>query len=220
MVPHRNDHDFGIMKDDVPHRRRATAVTDVPGESRVVLQTSRLLLREWRDSDRAAFAEMNRNPLVMRFFPGLMERRASDAFVDRLQDLHLHLGYTLWVVEVIDSERGASPFAGFTGLMPPTFDLPFEHSKPVAEVGWRLLPQWWGLGIATEGARASVAHGFDVVRLPEILSFTVVTNSRSRAVMERIGMHFAGEFDHPRAQPDAHWKRHALYRMKPTDHRT
>lgn len=195
-------------------------MTDVPGESRAVLHTSRLLLREWRDSDRAPFAEMNRDPLVMRYFPGLMERRASDAFVDRLQELHQCLGYTLWVVEVIDSERGTTPFAGFTGLMPPTFDPPFEHCEPVAEVGWRLLPQWWGLGIATEGARASIAHGFDVVRLPEILSFTVVTNTRSRAVMERIGMHLAGEFDHPRAQPDAHWKRHALYRMNPTDPRT
>ena len=113
-------------------RRDATTeavVTDVPGESRAVLHTSRLLLREWRDSDRSPFAEMNRDPLVMRYFPGLMERRASDTFVDRLQGLHQCLGYTLWVVEVIDSERGRTPFAGFTGLMPPTFDPPFEHSS-------------------------------------------------------------------------------------------
>ena len=195
-------------------------MTNVPGESRTVLHTSRLLLREWRDSDRAPCAEMNRDPLVMRHFPGLMERRDSDAFVDRLQDLHQRLGYTLWVVEVVDSERGTTPFAGFTGLMPPTFDPPFDHREPIVEVGWRLLPQWWGLGIATEAARASIAHGFDVVRLPEILSLTVVANTRSRAVMERIGMHPAGEFDHPRAQPDAHWKRHVLYRMSPTDPRT
>jgi RimJ/RimL family protein N-acetyltransferase len=194
-------------------------VTGAPDESSAVLRTSRLLLREWRDSDRGPFAEMNRDPLVMRYFPGLMERPASDAFVDRLQELHQRLGYTLWVVEVLDSERGTTPFAGFTGLMPPTFDPPFEHCEPVAEVGWRLLPQWWGLGLATEGARASLAHGFDVVGLPEILSFTVVNNVPSRAVMERIGMHPDGEFDHPRAQPDAHWKRHALYRMGPTDPR-
>lgn len=195
-------------------------MTGAADESSAVVRTSRLLLREWRDSDRGPFAEMNRAPLVMCYFPGLMERPASDAFVDRLQELHRRLGYTLWVVEVLDSERGTTPFAGFTGLMPPTFDPPFEHCEPVAEVGWRLLPQWWGLGLATEGARASVAHGFDVVGLPEILSFTVVNNVRSRAVMERIGMHPDGEFDHPRAEPDAHWKRHALYRMGPTDPRT
>ena len=195
-------------------------MSDLPGEPRTVLRTSRLLLRAWRDDDRAPFAAMNRDPRVMRYFPGLMDRPASDAFVDRLQDLHQRRGFTLWVVEVVDSERGTTPFAGFTGLMPPTFDPPFRHREPVAEVGWRLQPQWWGLGIATEAARASVAHGFDVVGLPEILSFTVVTNAPSRAVMERIGMHPDGEFDHPRADPDDWWKRHALYRMYPTDPRT
>ena len=195
-------------------------MTGGPRETSAVLRSSRLLLREWRDEDRDPFAAMNREPQVMRYFPAVMERAASDAFVDRLQELHERLGYTLWVVEVLESERGTTPFAGFIGLMPPTFDPPFEHREPTAEVGWRLLPQWWGLGIATEGARASIAHGFDVVGLPEIISFTVVTNTRSLAVMERIGMRPDGEFDHPRAEPDAHWRRHALYRIDPTDPRT
>lgn len=185
-----------------------------------ILRTPRLLLREWRDSDRAPFAAMNRDPQVMRHFPGLMERAASDAFVDRLQELHQRLGYTLWVVEVLDSARGSTSFAGFTGLMPPSFPVPFAHLEPIVEVGWRLQTQWWGLGIATEAARASITHGFDVVGLPEILSFTVVANTRSRAVMERIGMRADGEFDHPRAQPKDSWRRHVLYRMGPTDRRT
>ena len=185
-----------------------------------ILRTPRLLLREWRDSDRAPFAAMNRDPQVMRYFPGLLERADSDALVDRLQELHQRLGYTLWVVEVVDSERGSTPFAGFTGLQPPSFQVPFAHRDPVVEVGWRLQPQWWGLGLATEAARASIAHGFDVVDLPEIVSFTVVANARSRAVMERIGMHPDGEFDHPRAKPGDSWRRHALYRISPTDPRT
>ncbi len=184
-----------------------------------VLRTPRLLLREWRDSDRAPFAAMNRDPDVMRYFPGPVEREASDAFADRLAQLHGSAGFTMWVVEVVRSERGATPFAGFTGLMPPTFDPPFLHTEPCVEVGWRLWPQWWGMGIATEAARASVAFGFDDLRLPEILSFTVVANAPSRAVMERIGMHPDGEFDHPRSAPDDSWRRHALYRMSPHDPR-
>ena len=75
--------------------------------------------------------------------------------------------------------------------------MPCEHHKPVVEVGWRLQTQWWGLGIATEAARASMAHGFHLVGLPEIVSRTVVANARSRAVMERIGRQPDGEFDHP-----------------------
>lgn len=188
-------------------------------EPAAILRTSRLLLREWRDSDRAPCAAMNRDPQVMHHFPGLLDRAASDAFVDRLQEQHRRLGYTLWVVEVLDSERGSTPFAGFTGLLQPAFQVPFAHHEPVVEVGWRLHTQWWGLGIAAEAARASVAHGFDVVGLPEIVSVTVVANARSRAVMERIGMHSDGEFDHPLAQPDDRWRRHSLYRMSPTDPR-
>ncbi len=81
----------------------------------VRLHTARLLLREWRDEDRAPFALMNRDPKVMEHFPGLMDRAASDACVDRLQVLHASRGYTQWVVEVVTSDRGATPFAGFTG---------------------------------------------------------------------------------------------------------
>jgi RimJ/RimL family protein N-acetyltransferase len=185
----------------------------------VVLRTPRLLLREWRDDDRGPFAAMNQDRLVMKHFPAVMHRDASDASVDRFMGIHSALGYTVWVVEVLHSDRGATSFAGFTGLMPPSFDPPFPHQQPLVEVGWRLLPQWWGLGIATEAARASVAHGFDVVGLPEIISFTVVANTPSRAVMERIGMRYDGEFDHPRAKPDDDWRRHVLYRMAPDDPR-
>jgi len=156
---------------------------------------------------------------VMKHFPGLMDQAASDATVDRFMSVHSTLGYTVWVVEVLNSERGATSFAGFTGLMPPSFDPPFAHQQPLVEVGWRLWPQWWGLGIASEAARASVAHGFDVVGLPEIVSFTVVANTPSRAVMERIGMRYDSEFDHPRAKAGDTWRRHVLYRMAPEDPR-
>ena len=152
----------------------------------------------------------------MEHFPGPMPRTASDAFVDRLEALHASHGYTLWVVEVIASARGSTSFAGFTGLMPPSFDPPFAHAEPCVEVGWRLWPHWWGLGIATEAAQASIEHGFTKVALPEIVSFTVTANTRSRAVMERLGMKQVGEFDHPRARPGDHWRRHVLYRIRPS----
>jgi RimJ/RimL family protein N-acetyltransferase len=188
-------------------------------DNRAVLRTSRLLLREWRDDDRDSFALMNQDARVMEHFPGLMEPAASNDFVDRLMALHSSAGYTLWVVEVLDSERGSTSFAGFTGLSQPSFAAPFPHQEPLVEVGWRLWPQWWGLGIASEAGRASLAHGFDVVGLPEIVSFTVVANTPSRAVMERIGMRYDSDFDHPRAKPGDHWRRHVLYRIGPGDPR-
>ena len=83
------------------------------------------------------------------------------------------------------------------------------------EIGWRLAFDHWGHGYATEGARAALTYGFDVAGLDEILSFTAVTNTRSIAVMERLGMTRSGEFEHP-ALPEGHrLRRHVLYRATP-----
>jgi RimJ/RimL family protein N-acetyltransferase len=155
----------------------------------------------------------------MRFFPWVLDRVQSDAMADRLEEQDAELGFTLWVVEVISSERGGAAFAGFTGLSIPTRSMPFPHDEPLVEVGWRLLPEWWGLGIATEAARASVAFAFDDAGLDEIVSFTVPANLPSQAVMTRIGMTDSGDFDHPAAGPEDWWRRHVLYRMRSTDPR-
>jgi 3-dehydroquinate dehydratase / shikimate dehydrogenase len=98
-------------------------------------------------------------------------------------------------------------FAGFVGLS----NVPFEASfTPAVEVGWRLARDAWGHGYATEGAHLALRHGFSTLKLERIVSFTAVENWRSRRVMERLGMQFEAEFDHPRllGHPLC---RHALY---------
>src|SRR5205823_3529198 len=94
----------------------------------------------------------------------------------------------------------------------PTFKAPF---MPCVEIGWRLAAKHWGHGYATEGARAVLAFGFELLGLAEIVSFTTAGNAPSRRVMERIGMRHnpADDFDHP-ALPRSHpLRRHVLYRI-------
>lgn len=183
------------------------------------LHTPRLLMRAWRDEDRQPFAAMNADPQVMRFFPSLLQSHESDALVSHYREQHAERGFTVWALEVAESARGPAPFIGFTGLSIPSFQAPFEHSNPLVEVGWRLSPHWWGMGLASEAARAALAYGFDVVGLDEIVSFTVPANEPSWRVMERIGMTRSQEFDHPRAAPTDWWRRHLLYRMLPGEPR-
>ena len=188
----------------------AGGVTSNPSE----LRTPRLLLRAWRDSDLAPFAVMNADPRVMEHFPAPMDRSASDAFAARLMDQHARHGFTMWAAEVVESERGPAAFIGFVGLMETTFDPPFVHAEdPCIEIGWRLAAHWWGMGLAGEGAAVALDHALVTVGLPEVVSFTVTANARSRAVMERIGMAYDGEFDHPRATSQDRWRRHLLYRV-------
>jgi RimJ/RimL family protein N-acetyltransferase len=170
------------------------------------LRTKRLMLRRWVQSDRAPFADLNADPRVMEHFPGLLTRQESDTFVDRIESHFERYGFGLWAVEVLDRV----PFIGFVGLAVPTFEA---HFTPCVEVGWRLAVDYWGHGFATEAARSVLEFGFGSLGLDEIVSFTVPENTRSRRVMDRLGMtHDPGDdFDHP-TQPDH--RRHVLYRLR------
>ena len=87
---------------------------------------------------------------------------------------------------------------------------------PRVEVGWRIAYEHWDKGIATEGARAALDAAFGELGLPEVVSFTVKGNTRSRRVMERLGMRHdpREDFDHPRL-PEGHpLRRHVLYRIR------
>ncbi len=177
------------------------------------LRTDRLLLRSWRDADRDPFAALNADPVVGEFLPGPLDRAASDAMVDRLVAHEEAHGYTGWAVE----EAASGTFLGYVGLVVPRFDPPFAHAAdPCVEIGWRLARAAWGHGYASEAARACLDHAFDDLDLPEVVSFTVTENARSRAVMERIGMTRdpAGDFDHPALPPGDRLRRHVLYRAQ------
>lgn len=175
------------------------------------IETERLVLRPWRDGDRDAFAAMNADPVVMEHFPSRYERTRSDEFVDRNDALIRTRGWGLWAVEVKDGPA----FIGFTGLAEPRFEADF---MPCVEIGWRLAAAHWGHGYAPEAATAALDHGFDVVGLDEIVSFTFVGNDRSRRVMVKIGLEERFEFDHP-SLPGDRLERHVLYATTAREHR-
>jgi len=172
------------------------------------LTGARVRLRRWREQDRVPFAAMNADPRVMEFFPGTLSRAESDALADRIEAHLRERGFGLWAIEA----PGIAPFIGFAGLSVPRFDAPF---MPCVEIGWRLAVAHWRKGYATEAARLALAYGFDTLELPEIVAFTAATNLRSRAVMERLGMHRdpADDFDHPALPEGDPLQRHVLYRL-------
>jgi ribosomal-protein-alanine N-acetyltransferase len=175
------------------------------------LRTERLVLHRWGSSDRDAFADLNADPETMEFFPAPLTREESDAFVDRLETGFDHRGVSMWAVHT-----HAGEFVGAVGLLQVPDVFPFG---PTMEVGWRLARSAWGHGYATEAARRSMTWAFAVAGVPEIVSFTSTLNVRSRAVMERLGMHRdpAEDFDHPRIEVGDRLRRHVLYRIAATE---
>jgi RimJ/RimL family protein N-acetyltransferase len=160
------------------------------------IQTSRLLMRRWQDSDREPFAALNGDAETMRYFPETLDREASDAVVDRIESGFDRRGYGLWALEV----TATGDFIGFTGLNLLSDGVPGAGGL---EVGWRLARHAWHHGYATEAAQAALGVAFDGVGRTEVWSMTAVLNEPSRAVMRRLGMSEVARFDHPRV-PDGH----------------
>jgi RimJ/RimL family protein N-acetyltransferase len=173
----------------------------------IELVTARLRLRQWRESDREPFAAMNADPAVMEFFPSLQSRQASDASIDLWQSQFSSQGWSNWAIELLESAR----FVGFLGLSIPRRALPFS---PCVEIGWRLARSFWGYGFATEGGRGALQVAFERIGLSQVVSFTTLGNTRSRAVMERLGLrNTMQDFEHP-GVPEGHALRpHCLYRI-------
>lgn len=171
------------------------------------LGTERLLLRQWRDSDREAFAYMCADPKVMEFLWPVGSRAASDALIDCLVMRMAENGWGIWATEL----RTTGEFIGFIGLQEPRAKLP---CSPCVEVGWRLASRFWGHGYATEGAHCALAVGFEKLWLHEIVAMTAVKNVRSQAVMQRLGMRPDRDtFFHPLIPLGHRLREHCLYRL-------
>ena len=166
------------------------------------------MLRPFTDMDREPFFELNTHADVVAMLGTAPTRVESDAIVDHINEAFARDGWGPWAVEVADG----APFAGMVGLHRVRAELPFA---PAVEVEWRLHPDAWGHGYATEAAAASLRYGFEEAGLDEVVAYTTTLNTRSQAVMTRLGMVHdpGGDFDHPGVPKGSPLRRHVLYRV-------
>jgi RimJ/RimL family protein N-acetyltransferase len=145
---------------------------EVPG-----LQSRRLLLREWRDGDVDAYAEMYADPEVMRFLGGPVAREQAWRHMALLMGHWALRGYGQWVLERRDDGR----FVGRAGLWRP-------EGWPGLEVGWALRRDAWGAGYATEAARTAIGWARDALGADALISIIAPENEASARVARRLGM--------------------------------
>lgn len=172
-----------------------------------IIQTERIGLRNWKESDWNEFAAMNADPEVMRFFETALQKEESLFMLKRLRDhFHTH-GYTYFLAENLQTQE----FLGFIGLAYQTYETPYS---PFVDIGWRLKRAAWGKGYATEGAKACLDFAFDTLNIVEVYSVTPAPNRASEKVMEKIGMKKVEEFEHPKISEGHFLKTCVLYRIK------
>jgi RimJ/RimL family protein N-acetyltransferase len=150
-----------------------------------VIETERLVLRMFRESDTDAYAEMLADPEVMRFLGGKPLPRA-EAWRNMAMVLgHWHLrGYGFWAVE----EKASGELVGRVGCWRP-------EGWPGLEVGWTLRRRFWGRGYATEAARASMDYAFTRLNQTRVISLIAPENFNSIRVALRLGEKPEGEWE-------------------------
>ncbi|QIO08538.1 GNAT family N-acetyltransferase [Acinetobacter lanii] len=175
------------------------------------IQTPRLILRQWQDSDTAPFIQMCADDDVMRYFYKKLNTEEAIAFMNRLRDAIETRGWGLFAVEL----KATGEFIGFIGLHvhPPEFDM-----ADAPEIGWRLLPQYWHQGYATEGAKAVLKYAFRTLRLEKVISFTATANLPSQRVMQQIDLEKVRAFDHPLIPKEHELCPHVLYEKFRSDY--
>ncbi len=177
------------------------------------LATPRLLLRPWQETDRAPFAAMNADPIVMRYFPNLMSREESDEAIDRYNLQLTRDGFTMFALE----DRQTAELIGILGAQTMRFEVP-NLPQPAVEIGWRLAAHAHHQGLATEGARAILSHLRANTALRQVVAITTPDNLPSQNVMRKLGMVPRPNltFDHPLIAPNHPRRQHVLYSLELT----
>ena len=171
-----------------------------------VITTERLVLRKWLPADIEPFANMNEDDDVMEFFPKKLNKNETIAWIEKSNFNFANNQFGIFAVE----QQLTKQFIGFTGFAVPTFESFFT---PCVEIGWRYKKEVWGNGYATEAATACLVHGFDTLGFDKIVSFTSSLNIPSQKLMQRLGMSYIADFDHPKIEKNNRLCRHVLYQL-------
>jgi len=174
--------------------------------SNYIFKSERLGFRNWIDSDKSKMAAISSNPKVMEFFPSIQDYKHTEGFIKRMQLHFKEKGYCYFAVEKLENKG----FIGFIGLLTVTFESDFT---PCIDIGWRLAPEAWGYGYATEGAKSCIEYGLNALGLNSIMAICPIINVKSERVMQKIGMQKVKEFDHPLLEDCEHLRKCALYQI-------
>ena len=148
------------------------------------LETDRLIIRPWVESDRPIFAELTRDPAVMRYVhAGLpyTEDEVEEFFTRQARQLAQH---NVCMGAVIEKSTGR--FIGLSGVQP----VGREH----LEIGWIFAREAWGKGYATEAGAAAMKHVLETLGRSRVIALIDPPNEPSKRVAARLGMQYEGQF--------------------------
>lgn len=171
-------------------------------------EQGRVLLRPWKESDQIVLAAIFADPKIAAMLAHEPDPKRGLVVYQSIHKQWEKQGWGIWAMELLD----IAECIGYVGFSPCKANLPFA---PAIEIEWCLATPYWGKGLVTEAALVALKHGFQTLGFSEIVSYTALTNHRSRHVMERIGMRYeeGKDFPHPDLPRDHPLSTHVLYRL-------
>jgi len=144
-----------------------------------IVETERLLLREFVPEDVDALAAVLSDPEAMRHYPAALDRAGVAAWIERSRRRYAEAGYGLWAMVL----KPSGEVVGDCGLTRQTVDGPDE-----IEIGYHVRRDLWGRGYAPEAARACRDYGFARLGAERLISLIRPENLASRRVAEKSGL--------------------------------
>ncbi|MFM1999118.1 MAG: hypothetical protein RL204_1065 [Bacteroidota bacterium] len=159
-------------------------------EPKIFIETERLILREILPTDVDGLFELDSNPEVHKYLGNktIQSKEKIVELIEFIRKQYVDNGIGRWAV--IDKETNA--FMGWTGLKFVT-DLTNNH-KNFYDIGYRLIPKYWGKGIATESAITVLDYAFNTMKLEEVFAAASCENIGSNKILQKIGLHFIETF--------------------------
>jgi RimJ/RimL family protein N-acetyltransferase len=173
----------------------------------LIAETQRLILRNWRESDRAEYLRTCNTDAVTEHLDGPATPEDIAAAFGRIAKSQQEHGFSFWAIE----RTADGALLGYCGLRICDALDRLVHGQ--VEIGWRLREDAWGQGYALEAARACIAWAWANLDVDRVVSFTVPANPPSWRLMQRLGMVRRSDlnFAHPRFAADHPLSRHITY---------
>ena len=144
-----------------------------------ILETDRLLLREFVPGDVNALAAVISDPETMRFYPEPYDRTGVESWIERNRRRYRDDGHGLWAMVL----KSSGEVIGDCGLTRQSVDGVDE-----IEIGYHVRRDQWGRGLAPEAARACRDYGFERLDAERLISLIRPENFPSRRVAEKVGL--------------------------------
>ena len=160
---------------------------------KIYLETERLILREMLLSDAKGMFELDSNPMVHKYLGNKPVKTIDESkkIIENIRNQYIDQGIGRWAA----IEKSSGNFIGWSGLKLNVDEKDeLNGRRYFYDIGYRLMPRFWGKGYATESALAILDFGFNELELEIIYGAAEIDNIASNIVLQKIGLHFINEF--------------------------